>query len=105
MKKITLILLAIALSGCFITNAAGIKQQKNTETKNLTQSIKSINQLDNQTTAQYIKLINSVKPTTVTVKDDNSTINKMTAEVKNNKDINALDTQITTQYIKLVNDV
>jgi hypothetical protein len=99
MKKTALVLLAIMLLGCFITNAAEAKQHT-TFKKNLT-----IEQLNIQTTALYIKLINSVKPTTVAIQNADCNIDETALGIKNDKSLEPIDSQITSVYTKLINAV
>ncbi|MCP4180294.1 MAG: hypothetical protein GY756_21230 [bacterium] len=96
MKKVALVFLTITFLGCFITSAVTVKQLVSI---NNTHSIK---QLDNQTTAQYLKLINSVKPATVAIQNDDSRINEVASSINNNMNIESLNIKISSIYSNLI---
>ncbi|HJO94313.1 MAG TPA: hypothetical protein QF753_13005 [Victivallales bacterium] len=99
MKKITLVLFAAAFLGCFITSAAVINQQGNIKNN------QNIEQLNTQITAQYMKLINDVKPKTVAIHNEDCSMIDVTKGIKNNKSLESLNIETTALYTKLDNEV
>ncbi|HJO93781.1 MAG TPA: hypothetical protein QF753_10305 [Victivallales bacterium] len=99
MKKIALVLLAVAFFGYFIVNASEIKL------KNIIKNRNSIEQLDIQTTTLYTKLLNEVKTESRIDQNTQNSFNKIIKEFNKNNSDNQLSTQVNNMYEKIVNEV
>ncbi len=99
MKKIALVLLAVAFFGYFIVNASEIKL------KNIIKNRNSIEQLDIQTTTLYTKLLNEVKTESRIDQNTQNSFNKIIKEFNKNNSDNQLNTQVNNMYKKLINEV